>query len=120
MKGKTPVVPGREARLRGEYASWYPSITVATWIPAATVARKVARQLVYGVPRWAPRWKVSGRVLDERHFLFRGDAAGENRAMQRRRPLSAPLVEEVEESQHVPLPSFSLESPGDRGSPTVG
>jgi hypothetical protein len=35
------------------------------------VARKVARQLLQGEPRWAPRWAVGPRVLDEQHFTFR-------------------------------------------------
>jgi hypothetical protein len=61
----------REARLRPEYASWYPGVTVAGWVPASTVARRVTRQLLHGEPRWAPRWEVGLRILDERHFLFR-------------------------------------------------
>jgi hypothetical protein len=62
----------RQARLRREYAPWYPTLSVTGWVPAATVARAVARQLVQGEPRWAPRWEVGPRLLDERHFMFRG------------------------------------------------
>jgi hypothetical protein len=41
---------------------------VATWLPAKMIARKVARQLLKG----EPRWEVGRRLLDERHFAFRG------------------------------------------------
>ena len=73
----------RQVRLRPEYAPWYPTISVSTWLPAQGVARKVARQLLEGEPRWAPRWAVGPRVLDERHFTFRRgeerDASGRTR-----------------------------------------
>jgi hypothetical protein len=64
----------RKARLRSEYASWYPDISVTTWYPVATLVRKVTRQLVHGEgdPRSSPRWAVGGRTLDDRHFEFRG------------------------------------------------
>ena len=66
----------RQARLRTEYAAWYPSIAVNIWIRASTVARAVARQLLenrQGQP-WdlGPRWAVGNRILDDRHFTFRG------------------------------------------------
>jgi len=66
----------RQARLRNEYAAWYPSIAVNIWIRASTVARAVARQLLeerQGEP-WdlGPRWAVGERILDDRHFVFRG------------------------------------------------
>jgi hypothetical protein len=64
----------RQARLRNEYAAWYPTIAVSIWTPAVTVARAVARQLLHGEPAWAlgPRWSVGPRLLDDRHFEFRG------------------------------------------------
>jgi hypothetical protein len=62
----------RQARLRSEYASWYPNVTVTTWYPVLTLVRKVTRQLVHGDPRSSPRWAVGGRTLDDRHFEFRG------------------------------------------------
>jgi hypothetical protein len=67
-------VGARQARLRNEYAAWYPTIPVAIWLPAKTVARIVTRQLVEGGPAWAlaPRWALGPRVLDSRHFIFRG------------------------------------------------
>ena len=60
----------RQAKLRSEYASWYPKIAVDTWYPVLTVLRKVKRQLVRGDPRLSPR--SSGRILDDRQFEFRG------------------------------------------------
>jgi hypothetical protein len=45
---------------------------VATWLPAKMLARKVARQLLKGEPKWAPRWEVGHRLLDPNHFEFRG------------------------------------------------
>jgi hypothetical protein len=62
----------RQARLRPEYASWYPTITVAGWISAMTAGQTVRRQLVQHEPGSAPRWEVGARLLDELHFIFRG------------------------------------------------
>ena len=61
----------RQARLRREYASWYPTIQVTAWFPASMLARKVARQLLDGEPKGAPRWEPGARLLDDRHFTFR-------------------------------------------------
>lgn len=64
----------RQARIRAEYAAWYPTIQVATWLPARSVARAVERQLM-GEPSpysLGPRWLPGPRLLDNRHFLFRG------------------------------------------------
>ena len=77
MAGKMPRKNLRRARLRPEFAAWYPAISVAQWIPAATVARAVERQLCGGEPSWAPRWEPGARLLDDRHFLFRGGEARE-------------------------------------------
>jgi hypothetical protein len=64
----------RQARLRNEYAGWYPTLACHVWIPAKTVARAVTRQLLEGGPAsaGAPRWAVGPRILDDRHFTFRG------------------------------------------------
>ena len=64
----------RQARLRREYAPWYPLIGVTAWMPAQSAANAVRRQLVDGEPPWAPKWELGRRVLDDRHFLFRGGA----------------------------------------------
>ena len=69
-------VKSRQARLRSEYASWYPNISLSIWFPVSVVVRKVTRQLVHGDSTLAPRWAASGRILDDRHFEFRG---GEDR-----------------------------------------
>jgi hypothetical protein len=65
----------REARLRPEFASWYPAISVATWLPASSAARAVRRQLLEGEPPWAPRWQPGPRLLSDEHFYFRGGTA---------------------------------------------
>lgn len=64
----------RQARLRNEYAAWYPTLACNVWIPAETVARAVARQLMEGSrgSAMAPRWAAGPRILDDRHFTFRG------------------------------------------------
>lgn|SRR5690242_19801394 len=66
----------REARLRLEYAGWYPAIQLSTWFSAKAVARAVARQLLEGEPHHLqpPRWELGPRILDDRHFEFRGAA----------------------------------------------
>jgi hypothetical protein len=64
----------RQARIRAEYAAWYPAIQVATWLPARSVARAVERQLTGESSPYSlgPRWLPGPRLLDNRHFLFRG------------------------------------------------
>jgi len=83
----------RQARLRREYAAWYPTLPVLTWVPAPTVARAVARQLLEGEPHWAqaPRWEPGPRILDDRHFEFRGGAEARGPELRTRRgdPLDA-------------------------------
>lgn len=75
----------RQARLRNVYAAWYPTIPVNIWIPAKSVAHTVARQLLGNREGhcWtlAPHWAVGPRILDDRHFIFRG---GEQRASDTR------------------------------------
>ena len=94
----------RQARLRREYASWYPAIQVTGWFPAAMLARKVARQLLEGEPAGAPRWEPGPRLLDDRHFMFRrgergsralrmGDTDMEGMLMLRRERSSSTMVE---------------------------
>jgi len=66
--------PIRQARIRAEYAAWYPTIQVSTWLPARSVARAVERQVLGEPSQWSlgPRWVPGPRLLDERHFYFRG------------------------------------------------
>ena len=77
----------RQTRLRREYAAWYPTISVGTWIPASTVARAVMRQLLERESPKAlcPRWEPGPRILDERHFKFRGGSAARDPAARSRR-----------------------------------
>ena len=65
----------RQARLRGEYAGWYPSIPPGTWQHAETVRHIVLRQLRHGSPSWAPGL----RALPDRHFEFQGASTVETR-----------------------------------------
>jgi hypothetical protein len=64
----------RKVRLRSEYASWYPNVSATTWYPVLTLVRTITRQLVHGGgdPRSSARWAAGGRILDDRHFEFRG------------------------------------------------
>jgi hypothetical protein len=56
----------RRARLRPEFAEWYPRIPVGEWHNAMWMAEAVRRQLLQGTPTW-----IAGRrVLDGRHFDF--------------------------------------------------
>jgi hypothetical protein len=88
----------RQARLRGEYAGWYPSIPPETWQHAETVRRLVLRQLRHGSPSWAP----GRRALPDSHFEFRGDSSADSAqrsGVERRRrvprvtPRQAPTTE---------------------------
>lgn len=82
----------RQARIRAEYAAWYPTIQVATWLPARSVARAVERQLLGEPSQWAlgPRWLPGPRLLDERHFHFRGGAQRDPVTRSRREDAEAP------------------------------
>jgi len=76
----------RQARIRAEYAAWYPTIQVATWLPARSVARAVERQLL-GEPSpysLGPRWVPGPRLLDDRHFFFRGGNSRNSATRSRR------------------------------------
>jgi hypothetical protein len=71
--------PGREARLRPEFAHLYPSIVADRWDLASVVADQVARLL-----RGPNAARVStDRILPAEHFEFRGKSP-------RRDPAHAP------------------------------
>jgi len=95
----------RQARIRAEYAAWYPTIQVATWLPARSVARAVERQLVGEPSQWSlgPRWLPGPRLLDDRHFRFRGGA--------QRDPVTRSRREDVEATEPAPRPSNGEEQP---------
>src|SRR5689334_22021691 len=62
------VVAAREARVRPEFALWYPGFRPDVWYPAGAVRMAVTMQLHTGSPRWA----AAGRVPTNDHFEFRG------------------------------------------------
>jgi hypothetical protein len=64
------VSPPREARLKPEYAALYPDVAAGVWMLAAHVAETLG-----ALARRDPEGDVLRRVLDERHFEFRGGPA---------------------------------------------
>lgn len=60
----------REARLRPEFADLYPTLTPGQWEPAARIAEVVLARFLLMQISEAP---LQDRVLDERHFEFRGE-----------------------------------------------
>lgn len=63
--------PGREARLRPEFAYLYPSIAPDRWDSAAVMADRV---VVWLLRRPNAGWVATDRILPPEHFDFRGDA----------------------------------------------
>ena len=64
----------REARLRPEFASLYPSLEPGVWLPATQVGQKLL--LWHLTAAVAPQGE---RVMGEEHFEFRGGRSAENR-----------------------------------------
>lgn len=64
----------REARLRPEFASFYPSLEPGVWLPATTVGQKLL--LWHLTAAVTPQGE---RVMAEEHFEFRGGRSAENR-----------------------------------------
>ncbi len=60
----------REARLRPEFADLYPTLTPGQWEPAARIAEVVLARLLLLQISEEP---LQDRILDERHFEFRGE-----------------------------------------------
>jgi hypothetical protein len=58
----------REARLRPEYAEAYPQLEAGVWETAAEIGAKV---LLWQVQQQGTA-ALATRILDERHFEFRG------------------------------------------------
>jgi len=58
----------REARLRPEFAERYPQLEAGVWETAAEVGAKV---LLWQVQQQGTA-ALASRILDERHFEFRG------------------------------------------------
>jgi hypothetical protein len=59
--------PVREARLRPEFAELYPGVEPDVWYRAATIAEHMLVRLVHQDAE-----RVPPRILDPRHFEFRG------------------------------------------------
>ena len=58
----------RRARLRPEYATWYPQLVPGEWHDARWAAEKVLQQH----RKDSPPWKLGRRTLSEAHFEFEG------------------------------------------------
>lgn len=76
------MAPQREARLKPEFAEIYPGLEAGVWYPAATVA-----QYFLSRPADVPSatTELTDRVLDERHFEFRGGPAASDGRPRRKR-----------------------------------
>lgn len=70
--------PGREARLKPQFAHLYPAITAGHWDSAAVLADRMVAWLLRNP---TAGFIVTDRILPPEHFDFRGEAA---------RPASAP------------------------------
>jgi len=93
----------RQARIRAEYAAWYPTIQVATWLPARSVARAVERQLLGESSPFSlgPRWVPGPRLLDDRHFFFRGGKPRSPSTRSRREDPPSPSPDSTRERSPV-------------------
>jgi hypothetical protein len=67
MPDQTPLSM-REARLRPEYAHLYPGLEPDAWAVAAGILPVVLRHRMH----LEGHWEFSRRILDDRHFEFRG------------------------------------------------
>jgi hypothetical protein len=63
--------PGREARLRPEFAHLYPSIVADCWNSAAVTADRI---VVWLLRRPNASWVATDRILPPEHFEFRGES----------------------------------------------
>ncbi len=61
----------REAKLRSEFAAFYPGVPPGIWLPAADLG---ATLLMQHLRAPAPP-ELGNRLLDESHFEFRGGAS---------------------------------------------
>ncbi len=61
------MTPPREARLKPEFAGLYPDLAAGVWLLATHVVDNLA-----SLARKDPEADLLRRVLDERHFEFRG------------------------------------------------
>ena len=82
----------REARLRPEFADLYPTLTPDQWEPAARIAEVVLARAI-GRPDGAAQAPLHDRVLNEKHFEFRGETPDG----APRKAASSRLVDQIEE-----------------------
>jgi hypothetical protein len=74
--------PGRQARLRAEYASLYPGLEPGVWVDANELAEQMLTQHLL---RPSPGFMLSSRLLPEDHFDFwGGEPAGRPRIARTR------------------------------------
>jgi hypothetical protein len=83
----------REARLRPEFASLYPSLQPGVWLPATTVGQKLL--LWHLATAATPQGE---RLMTEEHFEFRGGGTAEGRNGARTRASDQYRVEDPPES----------------------
>jgi hypothetical protein len=77
------VVSPRECRLLPEFATLYPTLEPGVWEDADMLAHQL---LTEHALRPSPGFMLSGRMLPEDHFVFRGgDPAGRPRISRTRR-----------------------------------
>ena len=72
----------REARLRPEFAQLYPGLEPGVWLPASEVAVGVVARVIQLETR---DLELENRVLDDRHFEFRGRTTHSGETAEHRR-----------------------------------
>jgi hypothetical protein len=70
----TPDTPTREARLRPEFAGLYPGVDPDVWYTAATLAEHLLARFIR---RDLADRALPPRVMDSRHFEFRGSTGAQ-------------------------------------------
>jgi hypothetical protein len=78
----------REARLRPEFAAWYPGLEPGAWQDAAVLAEQVLSEHLL---RPIPGYMLSDRVLVKEHFDFRGGDSGGRPRIARTRRTDPPI-----------------------------
>ena len=77
-----------KARLRPEYAAWYPQLFPGEWHDAAWATEKVLQQH----RKDSPPWSLGRRILSEAHFEFEGGGNRFPEGRERRRsPQYSPM-----------------------------
>jgi hypothetical protein len=92
----------RKARLRPEYAAWYPELLAGEWHDAGWATEKVLQQH----RKDASSWRLGRRVLSEAHFEFEwGDYTPSEGRERRKSTLLAHQPELIQNTQRRWLPS---------------